>query len=119
MVVVVVLEVGTAAAADVVVVVVVEVVVETSAAASPILRQKWGERKVVEVFVVVLVMVVVVEVSASAETTMPQGKKGAYFSTGVLSLYDGVILLQLEGSFFSTVLGHFTTYNNDPGHFSM
>ena len=118
MVVVVVLEVGTAAAADVVVVVVVEVVVETSAA-SPILRQKWGERKVVEVFVVVLVMVVVVEVSASAETTMPQGKKGAYFSTGVLSLYDGVILLQLEGSFFFTVLGHFTTYNNDPGHFSM
>ena len=73
------------------------------------LRQKWGSRirlVVVVVVVVVLVMVVVVVVvvvvvSAPAATTMPQGKKrGHHFSTGVLSLHEGVILLQLQGVLF-------------------
>ena len=46
-------------------------------------------------------LVVVVVVSASAATTMPQRKKkGGHFSTGVLSLHEGVILLQLEGVLF-------------------
>ena len=66
-------------------------------------RQKGDSRirLVVVVVVVVVVVMVVVVVSASAATTMPQRKKkGGHFSTGVLSLHEGVILLQLEGVLF-------------------
>ena len=68
-------------------------------------RQKGDSRirlVVIVVVVVVMVVVVVVVVSASAATTVPQRKKkgGGNFSTGVLSLHEGVILLQLEGVLF-------------------
>ena len=67
-------------------------------------RQKGDSRirLVVVVVVVVVMVVVVVVVSASAATTMPQRikKRGGHFSTGVLSLHEGVILLQLEGVLF-------------------
>ena len=107
---------------EVTAVVEVVVVVDTSAVTT-ILRQK-GVCKVRVVVVVDLVMVVVVVggvilVSASAAATILQGKK-ADFCTGVLSLNEGVILLQLGegGGPFSTVWGHFSTKNNDPGHSS-
>ena len=47
--------------------------------------------------VVVAVDLVGVVVSASAATIILHGRRGGNFSTGYLSVHEGVILLQLEG----------------------